>query len=649
MLNRKVPTGIASATILGLVVSMVLVSSPASADTGTPSPEPIAIQSELAEAAVEEPIVEEIVLEEPAEAVAPVEEVAEAIDEAPVASVKDPTEEAPVEAIEVAPVEEQSLADPVEAAPVTETPDPVDESAPVVMAPAIAATDPNRPAPGESGYTLCWERYSHLTTLDPYDARTWPDFATCAPLRDTLTTSVTTASRNRPTEGQPGYTSCWTSEVNRTDVGHIDPYDMRTWPMYVTPSEAQPGYTPHIGAPSEGSDIWTQVGASDPRLSGTDENGFYWDSHSPDCYPVPTSPTHTASAEVLGTSDQVLAVASPEEPVNVPTKSGSAIKVRSTFVVNFPEVQSIIDRNGYLTSNWFQGDSSFRFSAPQVNQNVGSPAGDDHGVWPDDVASSCDVNDRLYNRGESVTVTCITTGVTPEITFDEYRHSVYEAFGNGVTVPLATELGYESRYVDPLRPELTGAWSEGVLMQPGFTAYSVGPTHTWLPTAQDKKYRVKASETLTVTPDGLLTGASWSQGSVESLDTYITNVPTGGTLTDHGSLEFTSEQVGDYAFNYYLEDPETELRSAAATGTIEVYSEAVITPPIEVTPTPPVSITPVATTPEVQSVPTADRLAYTGSDGLGVPVLVALFLLLAGLGLTRIRQTRHRAERSVQS
>ena len=118
-------------------------------------------------------------------------------------------------------------------------PEPVETAAPpavpVIQAPAAPAV---LVTPATSGIPVV-----------PDAPRTFPPLAAGHPARYT-----------------PGWTGCWETEANRTDVNLIDPLDMRTWPVYVTPSQGQPGYIPHFEG-SEGSDIWTQVSRDDPRFT----------------------------------------------------------------------------------------------------------------------------------------------------------------------------------------------------------------------------------------------------------------------------------------------------------------------------------------------------------------------------------------------
>jgi hypothetical protein len=162
---------------------------------------------------------------------------------------------------------------------------------------------------------------------------------------------------------------------------------------------------------------------------------------------------------------------------------------------------------------------------------------------------------------------------------------------------------------------------------------AISPSPTWLPDAADHSFRVEANKTLTVTPTGLLEGASWSQGSVQGLNTYITNVPSGGTVESNGDLQFTSAQVGNYGFDYYLQDPTSQLRSQDAAGKIQVYSVQTSAAP----PPAPVSA------PVVSAQPAA-VLAHTGSYvPIGRDLVISGALFLAGPALIvtdRIRRRR---------
>lgn len=419
-----------------------------------------------------------------------------------------------------------------------------------------------------------------------------------------------------PEEGQPGYTSCWVSELSRTDVNLIDPFDMRTWPVFVTPSQGQPGYTPHSGASSEGSDIWTEVERNDPRVTAGGANGVYWDTISPQCYPSFPSASYAATAEILSVDGEVLAATGAEGfsapsvkgPAQASSTPGDPITVRSTFTITQPALTSIIDLDGTETTDWYQGENSFRVGAPVVNQSWEGDL-----AAPDDVMATCDSTGTTYGPGDTLTVTCITTAFVPKITFDEYQRATFESFGNGITVPLSTKLEFQGRYVDG-DPSLSGAWSSARLMQAGFTSFIVSPAQEWLPTALNKNFRVQAFDTLTVTPDGLLTGAEWSQGSVGALETYITNVPPGGAITPEGNLEFRSEQIGEFNFDYYLQVPQTEIRSQAAIGAIEVYENGApptVDPPEVIPPaTQPPTAPPLVVAPPATAIP--GPAAFTG-------------------------------------
>ena len=458
-----------------------------------------------------------------------------------------------------------------------------------------------------------------------------------------------------PAPRTPGWTQCWATEINRTDVNNLSPVDMRTWPVYITPIEGQPGYIPHTGAASEGSDIWTQVSRNDPRLVAPPGSGF--DRLAPNCYPTANKGSFTTTAEVLDAGNTVISTISATntifgvsdgnpEPTTVytpstgqqkiPVGTNEAVKTRTTVTVQFPKNSPVIDLSGNPTTDYYVGANQFRFDTPTVNSRTSGfedPVG---------VAVECDTRDTVFTFGGSATVTCITTASMPDVTFDAWRTAVLDQYGNGSLVPLTTEFGLESRYVNANSPQLSGGWTppNGTVIQAGFTYFEVKPATEWLPTAQDKTFRVKAAETLTVTPDGLLTGAQWAQGNVGDLQTHITNIPAGGAVTPNGNLEFTSRQVGDYGFNYFLQDPATGLRSRDATGAIRVYSDAVVVPPPVVTP--PVVLTPIAPVAAVTPtalVPVTPVLAFTGSDPMGA-ILTGILFLLAGLAIGVIRRKR---------
>ena len=514
-------------------------------------------------------------------------------------------------------------------APVVETSsDPAPVDTPSVAEPSPTPTEAPSPAPsGDPAITAA---------------------PTTAPASSQLKLTVAAAAigfpplaLGHPASGDPGYTYCWASEINRTDVNLISPFDMRTWPVYVTPSDGQPGYIPHTVATTEGSDIWTQVTRDDPRYLNGTEGGVTFDGYAPDCHPVGNRTTYIATAEALDTSDHVISTVSGNSDgrniqytpttgfQTIPADVAGAVKMRTTFSVQFPKIETVIDLAGNPTTDYYVGYNQFRFSAPRVNQTAfgfETPVG---------VSVSCDTPDTTFGFGDSATVTCVTIGQMPDVTFDEFRQAILDQFGTGVLVPFTTELGIDGRYVNVANPLLTGDWSSSSMMHPGLSQYEVKPAPAWLPTALNKSFRVKVAETLTVTPDGLLTGAAWTQGDVQTLDTYITNVPLGGAVTPDGNLEFTSDQIGDFGFNYFVQDPATGLRSQEATGNIQVYDEAAVSPlapiVVSVNPEPPTSETP----------PAAVSLAYTGTDP-GQSVLFALAFLIAGLCATIAASRRRR-------
>jgi len=475
-----------------------------------------------------------------------------------------------------------------------------------------------------------------------------PTTAPASPATDVAPTPVTTpaypASDTAPALPPMAATSvltiaplggtCTASEVNRTNASLIDSYDMRTWPQYVTPSQGMPGYKPHTGATNEGRDIWEQVTTDDPRWIDSGAGGVYWDKLNPTCYPEPLSVTYTATAENLSASGDVLAVVTSTDsefdatPANSPGTIGQSVLSRATFDITFPPLQTILDRNGNPTTDFYQGVNTFRIAGTPVNSHHGG-----NWEWPTNVAVACSPTERTYGMGAHITVTCATTATLPDVSFDEYQQAAFEHSGIGIISPLTTELTLEARYVDAVDPTMSGDWRPYSFVQPGFSGYEIKLATAWLPAAQEQHYRVKAAETLTVTPEGLLTGAEWSEGDIGSLDTYITSVPEGGTVTPDGNLEFTSQQIGNYGFSYYLADPVSGLRSQEAPGTIEVYDEVVPNTPTA-TAAPPVVADPVT-----PSSSTTSSLASTGANPLPVIVSVGL-LLTAGMIITFFARRR---------
>lgn len=528
---------------------------------------------------------------------------------------------------------------------------PTDTSAPVVEVPADPATV-TVPAAATVEAPVVVEAPAAEAPATP--AEEVPGTPTQTPTaRFSIQAEITFPSLapGHPAPGAPGYTSCWASEVNRIDVNLISPFDMRTWPAYITPSEGQPGYIPHIGAASEGSDVWTQVNIDDPRYVTQTDGTVRLDRIARICSPTGNVMTFTASAEVLDTNDQVISTVSSIGQRGGATDStqytpatgrqtnpadiNGAVSTRTTFSVQFPVIEPVIDLAGKPTTDYYVGANQFRFSTPTVNE---SAFGFDRPVG---VGLDCDTPTTVFTFGDSANVTCLTQGQMPNITFDEWRTAVLDQFGTGAFIPLTTELSIESRTFSATNPDMTGSWFPGASLQPGFTQFEVKPAVEWLPTAQDKTFRVKAAETLTVTPDGLLAGASWNQGNVGDLETIITNIPTGGILLPDGTLSFTSEQIGDYGFNFVLQDPATGVRSQDATGAIQVYSDSVIVTP----PTPPVVIDPIIPVVELMPVAVVQHakvLGYTGAD-VGGAGMLAIAFLIAGAAALMFKHRKLRA------
>jgi hypothetical protein len=335
-----------------------------------------------------------------------------------------------------------------------------------------------------------------------------------------------------------------------------------------------------------------------------------------DSLPQPSSTdawVATINAEILDSSGQVVASVDNAQndsntihdvqSINTHVAASSDLKVRTTGTVQFLSP----------TEGTMSGTKEYRFAAPQINSGVVVSGGF---TEPNNATTKCDVDpSQIFRSGDTVNFNCITTATAPDYTLENLRQAVkdncptsscdpisFDGAGNptfqpwyfsGLTVPLKTSMKINwaaTGFGDPI-------WNDGTRLEAKMTDYlvDVPGAQTWLPVAQDQSYRVKADDVLTVTPDGLLTGAQWSQGTVSSLDTHITNVPAGGTVEANGDLTFTSDQVGGYQFNYFLQDPSTQLRSADATGAIEVYADS--TPPPTATPTPPPVVTPKPTPP----------------------------------------------------
>ena len=523
------------------------------------------------------------------------------------------------------------------------TPEPVEE--PVENAPAESPSPPPSPEPSPAAEP------EEEPVADPPVAKPDPEpeadeptdpvesdepVGTPTPAPTKAPTKAPTAKNfpaleaGHPARNEEGWTSCWVTEINRTDVNAIDPYDMRTWPVYVTSDEG-----PHTGGAEEGSDIWIQVTRTDPRFTSSPVDGVTWTPKETSCEPALPGQVASGVSTMLNASGQAVGKvtsADPDLAGKVHAEIGEHLTVRTVFTVQFPKLVAITDLNGVPTTAWDQGDDQFRILDPQVNAFVGSPDGSDHGVLPEGVSVSCDSANKVYGHGDVAMVTCDTTGVVPTVTFYEY----YQEGFDDATVFLSTSLRSESR-------SDRWDWGSSQNLQAGFPAYTVSPAQEWIPLVKDQAYRVLVDETLTVTPEGLLTGAEWSQGSLDKFDTYITNIPSGGKLVGNGDLEFTSKQIGNYDFNYYLQDPDTGTRSRSALGAIEVYDDSVIADPPVVT-NPPTAENPVIPlTPAVDPKPLSSppiSLAHTGFDGT---LLAGISLLLISLGLLSLRRNSRNA------
>jgi len=470
---------------------------------------------------------------------------------------------------------------------------------------------------------------------------------------------------SRPAPNTPGWTYCWVSEANFGTVDQIEPYDAQTWPIYITPSQGQPGYQPHTGAASEGSAIWTSVARSDPRTVGT----VGWDVRNTSCYPTPSLPTFEGRATILDEAGTSLGSATNSLSANgtwsgkpfkqqIAIEPNAPIQVQTIFNFTVPELEAVIGFDGVPTTNWYQGATEWRFLPPTVNSAAYSS------TYPENITVTCDGADGVLTRGLTASVSCLTTGTTPDVVFEDWRIAAKDDFFTGFYVPMETRLPYESRYTNATSPTMNGPWGMAQDLTIDPPIYTVGAAAAWLPTAENKSFRVAVGDTLTVTPEGLLTGATWSQGNIDSLDTFITNVPSGGTLTPEGDLEFTSAEIGDFGFNYYLQDPDTELRSREAIGQIEVFADAV-EPPVIIAPPvitdPPVAVVPplvidapvlllppapIATPPAPAAEPSAPVLASTGTDVAPALLLAGSLLAVGATALIVRRRKRKYSEAS---
>ena len=308
------------------------------------------------------------------------------------------------------------------------------------------------------------------------------------------------SSLNRPAEGAVGWTSCWADYMPpEVDKSTVNPYDMRTWPRLVR---------------ANSTDAWIPVAYNDPRVpTGAGPpgpvDGIQWQYESWGCAPI--TPGLTWSASALNKSGQGQSTVSnspafPQpnwSPVNhympdsgmVTTEAlpGESVTSTTTFTFSAPKLVSIIGLDGQPTTNFYQGVNRWRITAPTVNAST------DLSGWhaPQDVTTSCDPGyDATLQPGDSITFSCVTTATIPEFTFDEWALAVFDQFGNGARIPLTTEVSYQTLYENG---PLTGIWSDGNRLQPGFSDFMVSPAQVWLPTAQHKTFRVKTAETLTVT------------------------------------------------------------------------------------------------------------------------------------------------------
>jgi hypothetical protein len=324
-------------------------------------------------------------------------------------------------------------------------------------------------------------------------------------------------------------------------------------------------------------------------------------------------------------------VNSPED-ANLAIEPGQTIRIMYDFTIQMPtpDTRSIIG---------LDGNPGVR-SIPQINFRM--PVSE--GAYQDAIPSnwdgvrlsasdqSCSSPELNSVAGQKLLVWCsIDATIDPTHTLDEWQKV------RGRALIFQPTFTYELQWVYDGAP---GPWTSRPLGTPTYAR--IDASQIWLPTATNKTFRVKAADTLTVTPGGLLVGAEWSQGNVEDLDTYITDIPEGGTLTDEGNLEFTSDQIGSYDFDYYLEDPASGIRSKSAHGDIEVYDLPVVTP------SDPQPVVPVTVEAGSLSTPPATVLAHTGSDplrDLPIGILSASAVALGiALLLRKLQRRRHTAQ-----
>jgi len=519
----------------------------------------------------------------------------------------------------------------------------IDASArPSEVAPANAS--PEEPAGEDHSVTDSGSEYpGDEPVIDPggelEESYESPGIEVPAPVdSDVSGVSAPSVKLGGPNPGEVGYTSCWATEINRADVNQIDPFDMRTWPVYAARSVGTPGSIPHSGAPEEGTDVWEQIAAGDPRIDYS-AGPTGWDMYAPNCYPITQAgPSYTVQTRVIDSDGATVAEASEYGPRDMTSnvdnwgmfraEMDEGFVARSVFTITPPPATIVHDRQGTPTTYGI-GNNVWQLAGASLNAFVDGPY-----QPPANPSIDCDVPiGTTVTRGDAgLTVTCDLSVAAPTVEWDDFLADIAERFGEGVMVPMTVDLGIEARYVDEARPELSGSWAPRELLRGPFISAEILPNRDWLPVAVDHRFRVKVAETLTVTPEGLLTGAEWKQGDVGTLDTYITELPEGGVLTPVGNLEFTSADVGDFEFTFFLEDPETGLRSEEALGQIDVYAELV-----EVIPASPQAPV-VAATPE-------SHLAATGTDAQPL-ALIAILLMGVGAIATVTRRARVRkAER----
>lgn len=537
---------------------------------------------------------------------------------------------------------------------------PTDSAAPAVEAPADLASITD-PAPITEPVAAAVEAptATEAPAIEDPAIEPAPAVAAAAPVRAARSAVAQSApSASRPGPDENAYTRCWETEVNRTDATQINPYDARTWPAYYTPSEGQPNYVPHATDGSsldngEGSDIWTQVprnAQGNPVLPGG-STGV--DILTANCAPQYANLVNVTSAvEALSAGASTGPATSghtnggwvgtgDSEQIYWTAQTGQGVRLQTTFTVQFAVRPPVIGFDGVTVSSGDTQSLDYRIDAPETYI-------DQKPWWQGLVSgasSSCDQEGVVYEPGDTATITCATSALVNDIPWAAWvaGHTAGDNEPASLDLNLSAALTYSTR--DPFygtdwtsqtdHPADSSPWFRGT------TTFRFAANPQWLPTAQDKTFRVKAAETLTVTPDGLLTGASWNQGNVGDLETIITNIPEGGTLLPDGTLSFTSEQIGDYGFNFVLQDPATGLRSQDATGAIQVYSDAVIVTP----PTPPVAIDPII--PVVELTPAAvvqhaKVLGYTGAD-VGGAGMLAIAFLITGAGALMFKHRKLRA------